>query len=118
MSKPLFLYIAHQAVHVANSEAPLQAPLAFIDKYNAKILDEKRKHYAAMVRETFKKPNIDSLLQWNRISYESIFVSHGRLVLVVIVYVVKVRDWPLWNVLQSQKLLLPSSQENLKLSFF
>lgn len=69
MSKPLFLYIAHQAVHVANSEAPLQAPLAFIDKYNAKILDEKRRHYAAMVRETFKKPNIDSLLQWNRIPY-------------------------------------------------
>ncbi|XP_022694796.1 arylsulfatase B-like isoform X2 [Varroa jacobsoni] len=38
-----------EAVHVANSEAPLQAPLAFIDKYNAKILDEKRRHYAAMV---------------------------------------------------------------------
>jgi hypothetical protein len=25
-SKPLFIYLAHQAVHTANSDSPLQAP--------------------------------------------------------------------------------------------
>ncbi|XP_018496256.1 arylsulfatase B [Galendromus occidentalis] len=46
---PLFLYLAHQAVHVGDGENPLQAPLSFVKKFEGKIYDEKRKHYAAMV---------------------------------------------------------------------
>ena len=47
-SKPLFLYLAHQAVHSANDHEPLQAPGSFIKKFK-KISDPRRKVYAAMV---------------------------------------------------------------------
>ena len=47
-SKPLFLYLAHQAVHSANNHQPLQAPEELIKKFD-NISDPQRKIYAAMV---------------------------------------------------------------------
>ncbi|KAF8768315.1 Arylsulfatase B like protein [Argiope bruennichi] len=47
-SKPLFLYVAHQAVHSANMYAPLQAPVDYIKRFSH-IKDKKRRIYAAMV---------------------------------------------------------------------
>ena len=43
--KPLFLYLAHQAVHVGNGDDPLQVP----DKYTktfSQIKDNSRKKFA------------------------------------------------------------------------
>ncbi|CAL1275001.1 unnamed protein product [Larinioides sclopetarius] len=47
-SKPLFLYVAYQAVHSANMYAPLQAPADYIKRFSH-IKDKKRRIYAAMV---------------------------------------------------------------------
>ncbi|KAG8183894.1 hypothetical protein JTE90_002463 [Oedothorax gibbosus] len=47
-TSPLFLYVAYQAVHSANSYAPLQAPLNYIKRF-AHIKDKKRRTFAAMV---------------------------------------------------------------------
>ncbi|XP_078346464.1 arylsulfatase B-like [Oculina patagonica] len=47
-SKPLYLYLPHQAVHSANSIQPLQAPQKLINKFK-NIEDERRRIYAAMV---------------------------------------------------------------------
>lgn len=47
-SKPLYLYLPHQAVHSANSIQPLQAPEKLIKKFK-NIEDERRRIYAAMV---------------------------------------------------------------------
>ncbi|XP_002157149.3 arylsulfatase B isoform X1 [Hydra vulgaris] len=48
-SEPLFLYLAYQAVHSANTEEdPLQAPQEWIDKFSY-IKHEQRRKYAAML---------------------------------------------------------------------
>ena len=47
-SKPLFLYLAHEAVHSALAHQPLQAPQNLIDKFKDKIHDENRRVFAAM----------------------------------------------------------------------
>ena len=47
-SKPLYLYLPHQAVHSANGIQPLQAPDKLIKKFKH-IEDERRRIYAAMV---------------------------------------------------------------------
>lgn len=47
-SKPLYLYLPHQAVHSANAIQPLQAPEKLIEKFK-NIEDERRRIYAAMV---------------------------------------------------------------------
>ena len=47
-SKPLFLYLAHQAVHSANNHQPLQAPEDLINKFS-NISDPRRRIFAAMV---------------------------------------------------------------------
>lgn len=44
-SAPLFLYLAHLAVHSANPYAPLQAPKEEIDKFPY-ILQEERRIFA------------------------------------------------------------------------
>ncbi|GFR04766.1 arylsulfatase J [Trichonephila clavata] len=47
-SKPLFLYVAYQAVHSANLYAPLQAPLKYVKRFR-RIKDKNRRLFAAMV---------------------------------------------------------------------
>ena len=47
-SKPLFLYLAENAVHSALAHQPLQAPQNLINKFNDSIQDEKRRIFAAM----------------------------------------------------------------------
>ncbi|XP_042900784.1 arylsulfatase B isoform X2 [Parasteatoda tepidariorum] len=47
-SKPLFLYVAYQAVHSANSYSPLQAPEEYIKRFSY-IEDKHRRVFAAMV---------------------------------------------------------------------
>ncbi|XP_071831480.1 arylsulfatase J-like isoform X2 [Apostichopus japonicus] len=47
-SKPLFLYLAHQAVHSANKDDLLQAPQEYIDRF-PHISFEKRRKFAGMV---------------------------------------------------------------------
>ena len=47
-SQPLFLYMAHLAVHSANFYSPLQAPLESIRKF-AYIQDPQRRRFAAML---------------------------------------------------------------------
>ena len=48
-SKPLFLYLAYQAVHSANTKMdPIQAPDEWIKKYSY-IKNEGRRKYAAVV---------------------------------------------------------------------
>lgn len=47
-SKPMFLYLAHQAAHSANKNDPLQAPKHLIEKFSF-IKDKRRQKYAAMV---------------------------------------------------------------------
>lgn len=44
-SQPLFLYLAHLAVHSANPYAPLQAPADIVAKF-AYIKDESRRKFA------------------------------------------------------------------------
>lgn len=47
-SSPMFMYLAHLAVHSGNKYEPLQAPQDVVDKFNH-IQDENRRKYAAMV---------------------------------------------------------------------
>lgn len=47
-SKPLFLYLAHLAVHVANSYSLFQAPRKYVDKF-PHIRDERRRTFAGMI---------------------------------------------------------------------
>ncbi|XP_072026941.1 arylsulfatase J-like isoform X2 [Amphiura filiformis] len=47
-SKPLFLYVAYQAVHSANPDQPLQAPYKYIKRFST-IKNTKRRTFAAMV---------------------------------------------------------------------
>ncbi|KAA0189498.1 hypothetical protein HAZT_HAZT005678, partial [Hyalella azteca] len=47
-SRPLFLYLAHLAVHSANPYAPLQAPQAYVDRFSY-IKDERRRKFAGML---------------------------------------------------------------------
>lgn len=47
-SKPLFLYLAHEAVHSALAHQPLQAPQDLINKFKNTIHDENRRVFAAM----------------------------------------------------------------------
>jgi len=47
-NSPLFLYLAHQAVHSANTYAPLQAPQDAIDKHKY-IKDVNRRTFAGML---------------------------------------------------------------------
>ena len=47
-SKPLFLYLAHEAVHSALGHEPLEAPQNLIDKFKNRIHDENRGRFAAM----------------------------------------------------------------------
>lgn len=49
-AKPLFLYLAHLAVHSANSYSPLQAPSETVEKF-AYIEDENRRKFAGMLHE-------------------------------------------------------------------
>ena len=48
MDDPLFLYLAYQAVHTANTIDPLQAPLDWVKRYKH-IQHEQRREYAAVV---------------------------------------------------------------------
>nr|CAH0102563.1 unnamed protein product [Daphnia galeata] len=50
VSNPLFLYVAHLAVHSANPYSPLQAPEETVDMFSS-IEDLQRRRYAAMVHE-------------------------------------------------------------------
>ncbi|PIK52315.1 putative arylsulfatase I [Apostichopus japonicus] len=47
-SEPLFLYFAHQSVHSANNDQPLQVPERYLEKFKD-IHHEGRRTYAAMV---------------------------------------------------------------------
>ncbi|XP_037070399.1 arylsulfatase B-like isoform X2 [Pollicipes pollicipes] len=47
-SRPMFLYLAHLAVHSANEYEPLQAPAASIDKFSH-IADGNRRRFAGML---------------------------------------------------------------------
>ncbi|XP_064114170.1 arylsulfatase B-like isoform X2 [Macrobrachium nipponense] len=47
-SKPLFLYLAHLAVHSGNPYAPLQAPKEIVEKFSY-IEDENRRKFAGML---------------------------------------------------------------------
>ena len=47
-SKPLFLYLAHEAVHSALKHEPLEAPKDLINKFAKSIHDDKRRIFAAM----------------------------------------------------------------------
>jgi len=46
-SKPMFMYLAHQATHNANSNQLIQAPQDVIAKFSH-IMDEQRRIFAAM----------------------------------------------------------------------
>ncbi|OQR76292.1 arylsulfatase B-like [Tropilaelaps mercedesae] len=48
-SIPLFLYLAHQSVHVGGGVQPLQVPAPLVGLYDTKIIHDKRRHYAPMV---------------------------------------------------------------------
>lgn len=43
-SKPLFLYLSYQAVH-----DPSEVPDRYLNQYEGKIVDNRRKRFAAMV---------------------------------------------------------------------
>ena len=47
-NQPLFLYLAHLAVHSANTYSPLQAPKEIVDHFKY-IQDENRRKFAAML---------------------------------------------------------------------
>uniref|UniRef100_A0ABM0N0W6 Arylsulfatase B-like n=1 Tax=Saccoglossus kowalevskii TaxID=10224 RepID=A0ABM0N0W6_SACKO len=47
-NKPLFLYLAHQAVHSGNSYSPLEAPYKYTSRFPY-IQDERRRTFAGMV---------------------------------------------------------------------
>ncbi|CAG5126095.1 unnamed protein product, partial [Candidula unifasciata] len=47
-SKPLFLYLAHQAVHAGNENDPIQAPQKYVDRFPY-IQDLQRRKFAGVV---------------------------------------------------------------------
>lgn len=47
-NQPLFLYLAHLAVHSANTYSPLQAPKEIVDKFKS-VQDPNRRIFAAML---------------------------------------------------------------------
>jgi len=47
-SKPMFLYLAHEAVHSALAHEPLEAPKDLISKFKKSIHDDNRRIFAAM----------------------------------------------------------------------
>ena len=48
---PLFLYVAHQAVHVGNGDDPLQVPQKYVKQF-AEIKDRSRRTFAGeMIRD-------------------------------------------------------------------
>lgn len=47
---PLFLHLAHLAVHSANSKDPLQAPKEIVEKFNY-IKDKKRRLFAGKCKK-------------------------------------------------------------------
>ena len=47
-NQPLFLYLAHLAVHSANTYSPLQAPKEIVDHFKY-IQDKNRRKFAAML---------------------------------------------------------------------
>lgn len=47
-SEPLFLYLAHLAVHSANAKDPLQAPPEIVEKFSY-IKDKRRRKFAGML---------------------------------------------------------------------
>lgn len=49
-SQPLFLYLAHLAVHSGNPYAPLQAPADIVEKFSY-IDDENRRKFAGEYNE-------------------------------------------------------------------
>ncbi|KAL5009860.1 hypothetical protein ScPMuIL_012165 [Solemya velum] len=62
-SKPLFLYLAHQAVHAGNHNDPLQAPQKYVDRFPY-IKDYRRRIFAGMVSALDDSVgNITGLLQ-------------------------------------------------------
>jgi arylsulfatase A-like enzyme len=46
-SKPLFLYLAHQAVHAGNEDDPIQAPQRYVDRF-PNIKDPQRRKFAGV----------------------------------------------------------------------
>ena len=48
--RPLFLYLAHLAVHSGNTYSPLQAPKEVVDKFSY-IQDESRRKFAGMLHK-------------------------------------------------------------------
>ena len=48
-TKPLFLYLAHQAVHVGNGDDPLQVPEKY-EKQFTKIKDHSRRKFVGRKR--------------------------------------------------------------------
>ena len=63
-SKPLFLYLAHEAVHSALAHEPLEAPQNLIDKFKNSIHDEDRRRFAAMA--TALDQSIKKVYYFNR----------------------------------------------------
>ena len=49
-NQPLFLYLAHLAVHSANTYSPLQAPKEIVDRFKY-IQDENRRIFAGMLHK-------------------------------------------------------------------
>lgn len=44
--QPLFLVLAHQAVHAGNQPEPLEVPESYVERYTNKIKDVKRRMFA------------------------------------------------------------------------
>ncbi|CAL1272787.1 unnamed protein product [Larinioides sclopetarius] len=68
-SKPLFLYLAHQAVHAGNSYTPMQAPPEYVSRFQH-IHDKDRRIFAGMasalddsIGELFHALNESGILQ-------------------------------------------------------
>lgn len=74
-SKPLFLYLAHEAVHSALNHQPLQAPKGLINKFKDTIHDEDRRIFAAMA--TALDQSVGKVLN-KIILHESIVWGFGR----------------------------------------
>lgn len=73
-SEPLFLYVAHQAVHSGNADDPLQAPLDYVKKV-AHIRNAKRKLFGGMVAALDESlQNITVALSSNRLLENSIII--------------------------------------------
>ena len=57
-SQPLFLYLAHLAVHSANTYSPLQAPKEIVQMFEESISDPNRRIFAGMLYKFVIKPSI------------------------------------------------------------